>query len=68
MDIILSVVNFIADHKNAFLIYLAVINLIAFIMYALDKAKSKRGEWRIPESRLIGVAFLGGSLGALLGM
>ena len=68
MDIILSVVNFIVKYKSAFLIYLAVINLIAFIMYALDKAKSRQDAWRIPEKRLIGVAFLGGSLGALLGM
>lgn len=68
MDIILSVVNFIVKYKSAFLIYLAVINLIAFIMYALDKAKSRHDAWRIPEKRLIGVAFLGGSLGALLGM
>ncbi len=47
---------------------LLVINLIAFIMYGVDKAKAKRGAWRIPEATLLGIAFFGGSIGALLGM
>lgn len=49
-------------------IYLAVINLIAFFLYGADKTKAKRGAWRIPESVLIGIAFLGGAGGAWLGM
>ena len=68
MDILKTIAGFIVEYRLAFLIYLCVINLAAFIMYAVDKAKAKRGAWRIPEARLIGIAFLGGSLGALLGM
>ncbi len=49
-------------------IYLAVINLIAFLLYGADKAKAKRGAWRIPEIVLIGISFLGGAAGAWLGM
>ena len=49
-------------------IYLAAINVIAFILYGADKAKAKRGAWRIPEAVLIGIAFLGGAAGAWLGM
>ena len=49
-------------------LYLAIINIIAFFMYGLDKAKAKLDKWRIPESTLLGVAFIGGSLGALFGM
>ena len=49
-------------------IYLAAINLIAFILYGADKAKAKRGAWRIPEAVLIGIAFLGGAAGAWLAM
>ena len=67
-EFLVSVIDFIVKYRLAFLIYLAFMNLLAFILYAVDKAKSKRGSWRIPEARLIGVAFLGGSLGALLGM
>lgn len=50
------------------LIVLAAVNLVAFILYGVDKAKAKRGAWRIPEATLLLVAALGGSVGALLGM
>jgi uncharacterized membrane protein YsdA (DUF1294 family) len=33
-----------------------------------DKQKAIRGQWRIPEKVLIGVAVLGGSVGAIAGM
>lgn len=50
------------------LIYLTVINIIAFANYGIDKKKAENGEWRIPEKTLILYALAGGSLGALLGM
>ena len=50
------------------IIYLAVINVFAFVLYGVDKRKAVRKKWRIPESALILSAFLGGGLGALLGM
>ena len=62
-EILLNAAGFIVRHRNAFFIYLAAVNLIAFILYALDKSRAKRGAWRIPESRLIGIAVIGGSLG-----
>lgn len=50
------------------IIYLAVVNLAAFITYGWDKMKAKRNEWRVPEKTLLGLAFIGGSAGALAGM
>ena len=50
------------------LVYLVIINLISFTMYGIDKAKAKFNKWRIPESTLLAVSFIGGSLGAVLGM
>lgn len=50
------------------IIYICVINAIAFFLYGLDKQKAKRHKWRIPEATLLGVAALGGSIGAFLGM
>lgn len=52
------------DFMKYFGWYLAAVNIVAFIMYDIDKEKARRGAWRIPESTLIGVAFLGGSFGA----
>ncbi len=48
--------------------YLIVINVIAFLMYGMDKWKAKRGSWRISEATLLLMAVAGGSIGALLGM
>ena len=53
---------------KAILLILAVVNLFAFVLYGVDKAKAKRGAWRIPEATLLLIAALGGSAGALLGM
>ena len=50
------------------LIYLAVINVVTFFMYGIDKWKAKKSKWRIRETALLGFAVLGGSLGAWLGM
>ncbi|HBF14475.1 MAG TPA: DUF1294 domain-containing protein [Clostridiales bacterium] len=46
----------------------AGISFLAFILYGVDKLKAKCHAWRIKESVLLGVAFLGGAVGALLGM
>ena len=50
------------------LIYLAAINVVTFFLYGIDKLKAKRSRWRIPEATLLGLAVLGGSVGAWLGM
>lgn len=49
-------------------IYLCIINLIAFVCFGIDKRRAKRGEWRIAEKHLILTAVLGGSVGAMIGM
>lgn len=54
--------------SSILLIYLAIINVITFFVYGIDKWKAKRAKWRIPESTLLGMAALGGSIGAWLGM
>ena len=48
--------------------YLLAINIVAFIAFGVDKYKAKRDKWRIPESTLLTMAVLGGSIGALAGM
>lgn len=49
-------------------IYLTLINAAAFILMLADKHKAKKKQFRIPEATLMGVAALGGSIGALAGM
>ena len=50
------------------LLYLIIINLLGFVLYGVDKAKSKGRSRRIPERTLLWVARLGGGLGCWLGM
>ena len=53
---------------NIALIYLVIINVVTFFMYGIDKWKAKKSKWRIREAALLGLAVLGGSIGAWLGM
>jgi uncharacterized membrane protein YsdA (DUF1294 family) len=46
---------------------LIVINVAAFAMFGIDKARAERGMWRIKESTLLGLALIGGTLGAYAG-
>ena len=48
--------------------YLAAATVITARLYGADKAKARRGAWRIPERVLLGCGICGGALGALLGM
>ena len=50
------------------LVYIFIINLIAFAAYGIDKGKARHGARRIPEKTLIGLAAFGGAIGALIGM
>ena len=50
------------------LFYLATINIVAFLIYGIDKWKAKRSKWRISEITLLMLAVIGGSIGAWLGM
>ena len=49
-------------------IYLILINILSFILYGLDKYKAIKNKWRIPESVLLSISFLGGGIGSTLGM
>lgn len=48
--------------------YLVLVNAAAFSLMLVDKQKARKGLWRIPESTLMGIAVLGGSFGAMIGM
>lgn len=56
------------EARNLILIYLAVITVVTFLVYGIDKWKAQHKRWRIPESVLLGLAAIGGSVGAWLGM
>ena len=54
--------------KLLLIIYVAVMSLIAFAAFGLDKYKAKTDKWRTPEKTLFLLAIIGGGIGAFLGM
>ena len=49
-------------------IYLIAMSMVTFSLYARDKKKAKKGNWRTPEKTLLGFSFLGGAVGGILAM
>ena len=54
--------------KTLLCLYLLIINALGFLIMLADKEKAKKHLWRIPESTLLTVAALGGSIGCYAGM
>jgi uncharacterized membrane protein YsdA (DUF1294 family) len=50
-----------------YLIWLALVSGTTFLLYGLDKARSKSGGWRIPEITLHWLALAGGFPGGWAG-
>ena len=48
--------------------YFLAINVLTFAVYGVDKWKARQGRWRVPEATLLGLAALGGSVGAWVAM
>ena len=44
------------------------VNVIMFVVYGIDKLKAKKGKWRVPETTLLLLAIVGGSVGAWCGV
>lgn len=42
-----------------------LINVITFFMFWWDKNAARKGNWRVSENRLLGLALIGGSIGAV---
>lgn len=63
--------DFLSNYNNKelfYLVFLACINVVSFILFGIDKKRAENKEWRISEGSLIGISFLGGAMGSLIGM
>ena len=58
----------IVNEYGFIVLYSLCVNVIAFILYGLDKKYAREGRWRIPEKTLLGIALIGGAAGAWIGM
>lgn len=67
MEITFEFWNIFYEHKS-FLVYIIIINFISLILFVLDKFYAILNKPRIRIATLIGVCFIGGSVGGLLSM
>lgn len=56
------------EFQYVYFLALLAVGFVAFLLYAADKSRARRGVWRIRESLLLGIGFFGGAAGALLAM
>ena len=59
--------DYLMQHR-ILLIYLAVVNILTIIVFGVDKMNAKSNRQRARIVTLLGLAFIGGSVGALIGM
>jgi uncharacterized membrane protein YsdA (DUF1294 family) len=50
-----------------YLVWLVFSSVITFILYGVDKARARKGAWRVPEVTLHLMALAGGFLGGWVG-
>ena len=48
--------------------YLLIVNIVTFLIFAIDKWKAKNKKWRIRESVLLTFSAIGGVVGGLMSM
>lgn len=63
-----EVKNMDIDVHNAAAWYFSIINALAIVVYGWDKLCAIRKWWCVPELALLGIATIGGSVGALVAM
>ena len=61
-------INDIFDKYRVLLIYLGIINIITFIAFGIDKYAALNSKSRVRNVTLLGLAFIGGTIGGLLAM
>ena len=59
--------DYLMQHRGL-LIYLAVVNILTIIVFGVDKMNARANRQRVRIVTLLGLAFIGGSVGALIGM
>ncbi|MCL4140194.1 UNVERIFIED_CONTAM: hypothetical protein GTU68_054986 [Idotea baltica] len=50
-----------------YLVWLAIVSLVTFVLYGWDKRQARLGRWRVPEQRLHWLSLVGGWPGSILG-
>lgn len=66
-ELTFDLIGFFNEHR-CLPVYLAAVNIITFAAFGIDKRRAAKSGSRIRIMTLLSLAFIGGSVGALLGM
>jgi len=50
------------------IVYILILSIISFIFMGIDKKRALNNKWRIKESTLLLLSFIGGAIGTFIGM
>lgn len=56
------------DVISVLIAYIVLVNLLGFYAMYTDKLRAKKRAFRVPEATLFAIAFIGGSIGCIIGM
>lgn len=56
------------DNMEILITYIIIINIVAYVVYGIDKRKAIKNKWRISENTLLLFSLLGGGIGSFIGM
>ncbi len=56
------------DVISVLITYIVLVNLLGFYAMYTDKLRAKKRAFRVPEATLFAIAFIGGSIGCIIGM
>ncbi|AOY77886.1 DUF1294 domain-containing protein [Clostridium formicaceticum] len=68
MDFLRGITDHYSTIFKIYNVYLVCINITAFVLMGIDKARAKKNQWRIQELTFMVIALLGGAMGTLIGM
>jgi uncharacterized membrane protein YsdA (DUF1294 family) len=66
--VLAGILYYFVEFLDPIMAWVAAISLVAFVAYGYDKALSKTQRTRVPESVLLFLVLIGGTLGAVVAM
>ena len=65
----MAIIDYIKDNGYIIaVVYLLIINILAFVLYGFDKRRARKDKYRISEGTLLWMARIGGGVGSWIGI
>ncbi len=61
-------IDFLQEHLTTIVVIVAVMSIVTFFAFGIDKLMAIKGSYRISEKTLLSLSFILGALGGVVGM